>query len=223
MNDLNELLKLKELLDSGLITESDFKKKKEELFNKQNNEVSIEKIEMPSDEKIDYTEKFSQSYIPENSNKNYFIIAGVVLVLIVAIIFFNRNSETKTQVKPDNRIMEVRLPPKENISPVVDTNNNKSISDTVSLIQSSDGFRDPRAKDYANVYFDSKYTLFDLETDEPIFPDQNGVYEIWYSSNENPVPNSKRLSIKELESFTFYKFKNQVNCEEWCRKKQQRN
>ena len=48
--------------------------------------------------------------------------------------------------------------------------------------------RDPSAKDYANVFYKSKYTLFDLLTDKPIFPNSKGIYNIYYASNEEPTP-----------------------------------
>lgn len=76
--------------------------------------------------------------------------------------------------------------------------------------------RDPQTKDRANVFYNSNYTLFDLLTDEPIYPDQNGIYNIWYSSNENPKPFSITLTLDELTKFRYYKFKNERNCKKWC-------
>jgi hypothetical protein len=76
--------------------------------------------------------------------------------------------------------------------------------------------RDPRAKDVANVFWDSKYTLYCLLTDEPINPDVNGEYDIWYSSNEDPYPNHKILTKQELPSLLFYKFKDYESCKKWC-------
>ena len=230
MNKIEELLKLKKLLDSKLINESDFTRKKDELFKNRVEDISKPEIQVSSKEVFENKEIISQPFIPKNDNKYYYIATAVIIIVIVGVIFLNKNTDTQTPIKNDDKIMEVKLPPKENLVPEVrlppkeETNNNVSPSDTLQLVQSSNNnIRDPRAKDFSNVYFNSNYTLFDLETDEPIYPDQNGIYEIWYSSNENPVSNSIRLSIKELESFTFYKFKNQRNCEEWCRKKQRKN
>ena len=76
--------------------------------------------------------------------------------------------------------------------------------------------RDTRRKDIANVYWNSEYTLFDLQTDEAIFPDNNGLYDIWYSSNEDPTPNYKIFSRQQLSNLHFYKFKNRENCLKWC-------
>lgn len=80
---------------------------------------------------------------------------------------------------------------------------------------------DPR-KDYANVFWKRQYTLFDKATDEPIFPkNKNGtlVYEIYYSSNENPNPFYGEFTIDELERHLFYKFKTRENCMIFCDKK----
>jgi hypothetical protein len=79
--------------------------------------------------------------------------------------------------------------------------------------------RDPRQKDFANVFWKKQYTLFDLLTDEPISPNENRCYDIWYSSNEDPTPHHKLFSIDELTCFYFYKFKNEENCVTWCNKK----
>jgi hypothetical protein len=49
---------------------------------------------------------------------------------------------------------------------------------------------DPR-KDFANVFWKRKYTLFDLMTDKPIHPkikNNEKTYVIYYSSNEDPKP-----------------------------------
>nr|HPO63374.1 hypothetical protein [Candidatus Kapabacteria bacterium] len=76
--------------------------------------------------------------------------------------------------------------------------------------------RDSRAKDVANVFWDSKYTLFCKLTDEPIFPNSKGEYDIWYASHEEPYPHHKILTKKELSSLLFYKFKDFEACKKWC-------
>lgn len=76
--------------------------------------------------------------------------------------------------------------------------------------------RDPDGrKDHANVYWKKKYTLFDLQTDEPIFPvTENGVkvYYIHYTSNEDPSPHQGRFTEAELERHLYYKFKTEASC-----------
>ena len=80
--------------------------------------------------------------------------------------------------------------------------------------------RDPNPrKDVAHVFFNSKYTLFDHLTDEPIFPDQRGIYSIYYASNENRRPYSYKGNAKGLSKLLMYKFKNYSNCNNWCKVK----
>ena len=79
--------------------------------------------------------------------------------------------------------------------------------------------RDPQPKDFANVYWESPYTLFDLLTDEPIFPDfedRRKIYKIYYSSNENPQVFYDEFTVHGLQNHLYYKFKNRENCQKWC-------
>ena len=74
-----------------------------------------------------------------------------------------------------------------------------------------------------NVFFDKRYTLFD-ETyqNTPIFPvNKNGniVYQIYYSSNENPKPFYSEFTPEQLERHLFYKFKNLESCMVFCNSK----
>lgn len=82
--------------------------------------------------------------------------------------------------------------------------------------------REPdRRKDSANVFWKRKYTLFDLITDEPIFPIiENGekIYKIYYSSIEDPNLYKGLFTEVELENHLFYKFKNKSSCIEFCRR-----
>ena len=83
--------------------------------------------------------------------------------------------------------------------------------------------RDPRSKDVANVFYDANYTLFDLLTDEPILPNSDGQYDIWYSSNEDPSPYNIVLSKTQLSNHRYYKFKTKANCVQWCNNKNSNN
>jgi hypothetical protein len=77
--------------------------------------------------------------------------------------------------------------------------------------------RDPRdRKDVANVFYNSQYTLFDLRSDEPIFPGEDGIYHIYYASNEYKIPRSFDGPPSKLESLTHYKFKDFLSCKLWC-------
>lgn len=77
--------------------------------------------------------------------------------------------------------------------------------------------RDPDSrKDYANVFYKTQYTLFDLWSDEPIFPDNNKIYHIYYATNEDKTPKEFNGTAYELSTYTVYKFKNYENCKNWC-------
>ena len=104
------------------------------------------------------------------------------------------------------------------------TSNNLEKEDTNSRteneIEEINIIRNPEKRlDFANVFWKKAYTLFDLITDEPIFPiNKNGkiVYQIYYSTNENPVANFGEFTPDELENLTCYKFKNRENCLKFC-------
>jgi hypothetical protein len=75
--------------------------------------------------------------------------------------------------------------------------------------------RDPDSrKDFANVFYKTQYTLFDLWSDEPIFP-EGGNYNIYYATNENKTPKQFKGSAQDLSKMTVYKFKNYSNCKNW--------
>ena len=77
--------------------------------------------------------------------------------------------------------------------------------------------RDPNPrKDVANVFYKTEYTLHDLWSDEPIFPDANGIYHIYHATNENKTPKEFRGTGRDLSGMTVYKFKNYNNCKNWC-------
>jgi hypothetical protein len=77
--------------------------------------------------------------------------------------------------------------------------------------------RDPDfRKDYANVFYKPQYTLFDLWSDEPIFPDGNKIYHIYYASNEDKTPKEFNGTGYQLSGYQVYKFKNYENCKNWC-------
>lgn len=78
--------------------------------------------------------------------------------------------------------------------------------------------RDPEPrKDYANVFYKTEYTLFDLWSDEPIFPSSNGIFEIYYATNEEKTPKKLTGTPSEIARSTVYKFKNYDNCLNWCK------
>lgn len=79
--------------------------------------------------------------------------------------------------------------------------------------------RDPAHKERANVFWNPEYTLYDLITDEPIYPIvRNGIkiYKIYYSSNDDPNPYQAEFPEYLLPGFRFYKFKNESTCLIFC-------
>jgi len=97
-----------------------------------------------------------------------------------------------------------------------DANNETDKNNTVNQPEPETLKRDSRSRDVANVFWDSKYTLYCLLTDEPIYPNSDGEYDIWYASNEEPYPHHKILFKKELPALLFYKFKDYETCKKWC-------
>ncbi len=72
-------------------------------------------------------------------------------------------------------------------------------------------------KDHANVFYNPRYTLFDLFSDEPIFPNSDGKYEIIISSNENKSAQKYIGTGQELAGLLMYKFKNAETHRRWAR------
>jgi hypothetical protein len=77
-------------------------------------------------------------------------------------------------------------------------------------------YRDPRDKDVANVFYNPSYSLYDLLTDELILPNKEAIYDIYYTSNEDPTPKKFVGNANELSNLMFYKFSNFENCKKWC-------
>jgi hypothetical protein len=71
-------------------------------------------------------------------------------------------------------------------------------------------------KDYANVFYNTSYTLFDFYSDEPIFPDKSGKYDIIISSNENKSAQRFLGSGIELSKLLMFKFKSIETHRKWA-------
>ena len=83
---------------------------------------------------------------------------------------------------------------------------------------------EPR-KDFANVFWQREYTLFDKLTDEPIFPyKKNGaiIYKIYCSTNESLTAEYVEYSPEQLQNKTAYKFLNLDNCNKWIESKKRK-
>jgi hypothetical protein len=77
--------------------------------------------------------------------------------------------------------------------------------------------RDPNPnKDFANVFYNHNYTLFDYFSDEPILPDEKSVYKFYYATSQQKYPEKFEGSIYDAELLPAFKFVNRSNCKEWC-------
>jgi hypothetical protein len=74
--------------------------------------------------------------------------------------------------------------------------------------------RDPRPKDQANVFWNGRYSLFCLTTDREIKPNNQGIYEFWGTTNEDPQP--RKYSLRKGETYTVYKFISYDECLTFC-------
>jgi len=74
--------------------------------------------------------------------------------------------------------------------------------------------RDPRSKDQANVFWDGKYPLYSLTSDQQITPNANGEFIFWGTTNENPSPFEYKL--KRGSTNYVYKFITYNECVEFC-------
>ena len=70
--------------------------------------------------------------------------------------------------------------------------------------------------DGANVWWTPEFDLFDLCTDEVIEPNSDGSYDIYYSSNENPIVSSGQFASIDLPYLYMYKFKTLQSCQRFC-------
>jgi uncharacterized protein (TIGR02145 family) len=84
-------------------------------------------------------------------------------------------------------------------------------------LTSSNGksLRDPRRKDLANVYWDGEFPLYSHLVDIEITPDIDGIYKMWYATNEDKTP--RELWLRKGERKNVYKFKTYEECIIWCR------
>jgi hypothetical protein len=63
------------------------------------------------------------------------------------------------------------------------------------------------------------FGLFDLITDEPIFPIKKGgkvIDQIYCSSNEDLTPHFGEFTLEQREKHLYHKFKNKENCIKFC-------
>lgn len=176
---------------------------------------------------------------PKDYSFTVFIITVFGIIIIgYLVVQSNKKAEKKSTIDVTSKNID------STINNINVSNNNKGnefneqllIDDTTKIISNNidsefenipdeyfEEKRDPyKAKDEANVFWNRKYTLYDLITDEPIFPDfinNQYIYKIYYSSNEDPIPYYGEFTEQELENHLFYKFKNIESCSKFCNSK----
>ena len=148
-------------------------------------------------------------------------IIGVLSVILVAsILFINNETDKNTSEEMINKDIKVDSTEKVVKNGNPNPEKNKMYQDI--LKYSTKINPNPRGGSQ-NVFFNKNYTLFDASRpDLPIFPvNKNGkiVYQIYYSSNEDPRPFYGEFTPSQLESHLYYKFKNKETCQEFCRSK----
>jgi transglutaminase-like putative cysteine protease len=74
-------------------------------------------------------------------------------------------------------------------------------------------------RDYANVFYNPQFTLFDFWSDEPIFPNNDGLYTIYTATEERKVPILLIGNAYTISKEIAYKFKNRSTCLNWCKNK----
>lgn len=102
------------------------------------------------------------------------------------------------------------------LRPFVILNNSKILYGKNVHFKTASFSRSPILFDFANVYWNSKHDLFDLQSDEIIRPDTKGYYTVYLSSNED-YRHYILLHCRahELPRYHYYKFKSFKNYKEW--------
>ena len=178
------------------------------------------------------THEYPYSGTPnKNPNLGCYIILIIIALFLLFIFTYNPsvedtnsiNNSTNDQIRNESVIVDNNQPVVENI--VIDSNQQQNDAQTSSNsndaeiennLRSQNLTRDPRDKGYANILFNPRYTLYDFLTDTPILPNENGIYELYYTSNENPTPRKFIGTGNQLASIKEFKFVNYENCEKMC-------
>ena len=176
--------------------------------------------------------------IPKKPSNIKIITLSIIIVLCVlilaSILFFNNETDKNTSAGMINNVADSTEELKNNFG-ADSTVFNKKNSNPEKNKKSELNFNglpyvntaikinpNPRGGSQ-NVFFNKNYTLFDASRpDLPIFPvNKNGeiVYQIYYSSNEDPRPFYGEFTPSQLESHLYYKFKNKDTCLEFCKNK----
>jgi len=158
MNKIDELLKIKELLDSGIISEIEFKELKNNLIQLDNNEKSTSEI-IPNnitkcsncnstinddetickncdniDSKITSSDSISENIIPiSNSKIKYIFFAIIIVCLVIGLNGYYNNSNKNIEEPPPPEVSA----PTPSTSIPNETISNEVASDTMPAVQNT--------------------------------------------------------------------------------------
>lgn len=185
----------------------------------------------------------------KNKDYSFVVFCALIFLIIITIIFqtkkqhnntidnFNTVDSTAidtTSVAVDTVASTNTFDESEIVDIVKKPNNNEADAFSDSEINLEDEFedipnedvlelvKDPRSKDVANVFWKRGFTLIDYSSNEPIFPElvnDQFIYKIYYSSNEDPTPHYGEFTKQELENHYYYKFINKASCLKFCNSK----
>jgi hypothetical protein len=113
MNKIDEVLKLKELLDSGLINQSDFDRKKKEIFEETNNESKITNEIISSEVHQNIQERNNNSFdkrkCPQCGSENH-ADNNVCIVCKTDLTIFRQPTEPNQEPDIENRQSKYFIP-----------------------------------------------------------------------------------------------------------------
>jgi uncharacterized membrane protein YhaH (DUF805 family) len=206
----------------------------------------VDKSEITSRKVKSSRKKPNATDLPESkSNLKSYTYILIILVAVSAWYNIQKNKSTppinitadSTSVDSIVKVEDSAAPANSfNESDIIDTiaKNNEADPLTDSEINLEDEFedipsenvlelvKDPRSKDVANVFWKRGFTLIDFSSNEPIFPElvnNQFIYKIYYSSNEDPIPYYGEYTEQELENHYYYKFINKASCLKFCNSK----
>ncbi len=182
MSKIDELLKLKELLDSGLINQNDFDKLKKKIFEEQKEESTeynkIKNSEL-SENITSEINSFKKPNIDSNNTKYKIIGLFVFVIIFVAIIYYNVNQKSSKNIEEikeiiDSTVLVIKEAPalegQENYVDTLYTNNDSVSNDYNSYDEnqnSNNGEDNINNQEVYEIEVDVPFAIID---EAPIFP-----------------------------------------------------